>query len=197
MAPAGSKVQQFIFHALVPIICSVVVGFLFFQDGVFNRLHGSFQFLWSAVVASVFYYLLVYLRARDAYLGLLILFLLTLVTTGSTRPAYILRDIFYVAAIGTSVFIYFRYFRKGADINYAYSGVILAGIYGLVYGVAAVILLAVEQAFAMENTGGAMDMKMISTTAGFGLWIGFAVGAGITLADRLLSTKGHKTIHGT
>jgi hypothetical protein len=197
MAPAGSKVQQFILHALVPIICSIVVGYIFYQDGVFNRSHGSFQFLWSAVVASVFYYLLVYLRPRDAYLGLLILFLLTLVTTESTRPAYILRDIFYVAAIGASVFIYFRYFRKGADINYAYSGVILAGIYGLVYGVATVMLLAVQQAFAMESTGGVIDMNMISTTAGFGLWIGFAVGAGITLADKLFSMRRHKVVHDT
>ncbi len=188
MAPKASKVQAFILHALVPIICSIVVGYIFYQDAIFNG-RGSFQFLWSAVVASVFYYLLVYLRLRDALLGLLILFLLTLVTTESTRPASILRDFFYVAAIGVSVFVYFTYFRQRADINYAYSAVILAGIYGLIYGLAGVVLAAVDQAFALEPVEGKMVTTAINSTSGFGLWIGFAVGAGITLADRIFSTR--------
>jgi hypothetical protein len=183
-------VQQFILHALVPILCSIVVGYIFYQDGVFNRLHGSFQFLWSAVVASIFYYLLVFLRLRDALLGLLILFLLTLVTTESTRPAYILRDVFYVGTIGASIFTYFRYFRKAATTNYAYSALILAGIYGIAYGIAVTIHLALLQALAMESTGGRLD-TIAMNTAGFGLWIGFAVGAGITLADRIFSKQGN------
>jgi len=196
MARAISKVQQFIFHALVPIGCSILVGYMFFQDGVFNRLYGSFQFLWSAVVASVFYYLLVYLRPRDAYLGLLVLLLLTFVTTGSTRPAYILRDIFYVAAIGASVLVYFRYFKKGADLHYAYPAVILAGIYGLTYGLSAVVLVAVDQAFILEGMKETMATNAIHNAGGFGLWIGFAVGAGIAIADRMFSMRRHKVVHG-
>jgi len=188
MAPAGSKAQQFLLHAIVPVLCSVVVGYVFFQDGVFNREHGAFQFLWSAVVASVFYYLLVYLRPRDAYLGLLVLFLFTLVTTQSSRPAYILRDIFYVGTIGVTVVVYFRYFMKAANINAAFPALMLSGIYGVAYGIAAEIHLAILQAFAMESTGGTMRMIGFNTV-GFGLWIGFAVGAGITLAERIFPAK--------
>jgi hypothetical protein len=193
MAPKASKVQSFILHTLVPIICSIVVGYIFYQDAIFDVHYGSFQFVWSAVVASVFYYLLAYLRLRDALLGLLVLFLLTLVTTGSTRPTYILRDIFYVAAIGTSVFLYFTYFKRGASSNYGYTAVVLAGLYGLIYAVASVLLLGVDQAFALEGTAGRMMTQTIHTTAGFGLLIGFAVGAGITLADRMPLMRSHKT----
>lgn len=195
MAPATSKVQQFLLHALIPALCSIVVGYLFYQDTIFNRLSGYFQFFWSAVVASIFYYLLVYLRLRDALLGLLVLFLFTLVTTGSTRPVFILRDIFYVGAIGASIYIYFRYFRQEAAVHYSLSAFILAGIYGIVYSVAAMVLAAIDKAFALEDMGGKMLMTAINNTGGFGLWIGFAVGAGIMLAEKMYSTRSQRVAH--
>jgi hypothetical protein len=184
MVSPGSKIQQFVLHALVPVICSIALGYLFYQEGVFNRYHGSFQFVWSAVVASVFYYLLVFLRSRDAYLGFLVLLMLTYLTTESTRPAFILRDIFYIGAIGASVFVYFHYFRQSAQSNYAYSAVTLAGIYGLVYIVASEIHLGIIRGFGMENTGGDF-VGLAATGAFFGVLIGFAVGAGITIARKL------------
>jgi hypothetical protein len=197
MAPATSKVQLFILHALVPVICSIIIGFIFYQDGIFYPYRGTFQFVWSAVVASVFYYLLVYLRMRDALLGLLVLFLLTLVTTHSTSAVYILRDIFYVAGIGVSMYLYFRYFRQSADSNYAYSAVMIAGIYGLIYGVTVAVLMAFERALALEGAGASMVTEIITNTSGFGLWIGFAIGAGITIGDRLVSLRGQRVAHGT
>jgi hypothetical protein len=195
MAAKTSKVQQFILHALIPIGCSIVVGYIFYQDAIFSRYHSVFQFVWSAVVASLFYYLLVYVRLRDALLGLLVLFLLTIVTTGSTSVAYILRDIIYVAAIGASVFVYFRFFKKGADTNYAYSALTFAGIYGIIYSLAAIVLMALDNTLEIEGVSGARIANAIQATAGVGLWIGFAVGAGITLADKLLSPRTPKQSH--
>jgi hypothetical protein len=160
------------------------MGFLFYQDGVFDRTHGSFQFLWSAVVASVFYYLLIFLRPRDAYLGFLLLLILTFVTTQSTRPAFILRDIFYVGAVGVSILIYFKYFKQGAHLNYGYSAVTLAGIYGMVYIIASEIHLTIIRGLHLEDTGGNF-VGIAATTAFFGTLIGFAVGAGITIAHTL------------
>jgi hypothetical protein len=188
MDSSGSKVRRFILHALVPIGCSVALGFVFYQDGVFNRYHGSFQFVWSAVVASVFYYLLLFLRLRDAYLGLLCLLLLTFVTTRSTDPAFILRDILYTAAIGASVFIYFRYFRQSAKLNSMYPAVTLGGIYGAVYVIASEIHLGIIHGLGMMDTGGTI-VGIAATTAFFGLSIGFAVGGGIALADKLFDQQ--------
>jgi len=184
MSSTGSKVQQFMLYALVPIICSIVLGFVFYQDGVFDRQHGSFQFVWSGVVASLFYYLLAFLRSRDAYLGLFVLLILTFTTTQSTHAAYILRDIFYIAAIGVSILIYFKYFRQSAHINIAYPAITLAGIYAVVYIIASEIHLGILRTFAMEDTGGSF-ISIASSTAFFGVLIGFAVGSGITFAEKL------------
>jgi len=183
MSSKSSKVQQFIMHALVPMICSVVLGFVIYQDGVFNRQHGSFQFVWTGVVASIFYYLLVFMRSRDAYLGLFLLLLLTFVTTQSTRAAFILRDIFYIGAVGASIFIYFNYFRQSAHIHIAYPAVTLAGIYSIMYIVASEIHLGIVQTLDLGMTGASI-VGIASSSAYFGVLIGFAVGSGIALAEK-------------
>jgi hypothetical protein len=110
--------------------------------------------------------------------------MLTFLTTESTRPAFILRDIFYIGAVGASVFIYFNYFKQGAQSNYAYSAVTLGGIYGVVYIIASEIHLGIIRGLGMENTGGDF-VGLAATGAFFGVLIGFAVGAGITIAQLL------------
>jgi hypothetical protein len=188
MTASGSRVQQFILQSIVPILCSVVIGFVFYQGHVFDRHYGAYQFLWSGVVASVFYYLLVYLGRRDAFLGLLLLFFLTLLTTESTRPAFILRDIFYTGAIGISIFTYFRYFRGSRVPNYANPPFVLAGLYAVAYIIVAEIHFAIIRGLAMENTGGSA-ISLASTTAFFGVLIGFGVGAGIAINEKLASRR--------
>jgi hypothetical protein len=183
-----AKVQQFILQSIVPILCSVAVGFIFYQEDVFNRHYGAFQFVWSGVVASVFYYLLLYVRPRDALAGFIFLLFLTFLTTESTRPAFILRDIFYVGGIGLSIFIYFKYFSHDSPLNYARSAFLLAGIYGIVNMFTSGIYLGILRGLAMEDTGGNV-VSLASTTAFFGLLIGFAVGAGIALNERFFGAK--------
>jgi hypothetical protein len=192
MATSSSKVQQFILLCVAPIICSIAVGYLFDQGNVFNRHYGAFQFLWSAVVASMFYYLLVFLRMRDALLGLLLLFFLTFVTTQSTRAAFVLRDIFYFGGLGLSIVVYFKYFRLGSSDNYAYAPFMLAGIYAVAYIITSEIHMGILQAFVMETAPMGNMVSLASTSAFFGVLIGFAVGCGISLNERLWGKK--KTI---
>jgi len=188
MAKSISKVQKFIQLSIVPILCSIIVGYIFHQENVFNRQFGAFQFLWSAVVASVFFYLLVFVRPRDAGIGAIILLFLTFLTTGSTRPAFILRDILYVAGIVSSIFVYFKYFRHDSPLNYTRSAFLLAGIYGIVNIIVTELHLGILRALAMEDTGGTV-LSLASTTAYFGVLIGFAVGCGIALNERFFSKK--------
>jgi hypothetical protein len=190
VATYGPKVQQFFQCSVVPILCSIIVGLVFYQENVFNRHYGAFQFVWSGIVASVFYYLLVFVRSRDAFLGLIILLFLTFLTTESTRIAFILRDIFYVVGIGSSIFIYFKYFRQGSSLNYAHSAFLLAGIYGILDIITSEIHLGILRSFAMEDAGGTV-VSLASTTAFFGVLIGFAVGFGIALSERLFGATGN------
>ena len=188
MTITKSRVGRFILQTILPIFCSVLVGFVFYQGQVFDRHYGAFQFLWSAGVASVFYYVLVYIRSRDAFVALILLFFLTLLTTESTRPAFILRDIFYVGAIGITIFTYFKYFREHALLNYAYPPFVLAGIYAVVSMSASEIHLAIIRILAMEDTGGDL-LSLATTTAFFGVLIGFGVGTGITINEKLAGIK--------
>ncbi len=188
MTRSVSKVQQFILQAIVPILCSIAIGFVFNQGNVFDRHYGAFQFVWSGVVASVFYYLLVFVRLRDAVLGFMVLFLLTFLTTESTRLAFILRDIFYVGGIGLSIFIFFRYFRQSLAHNFAYAPFMLAGIYAVMYMVTSEIHWGILRTFVMEDTGGSA-VGLASTATFFGVLIGFAVGCGIALNEKLAGIK--------
>ena len=183
MVSSKSRVQEFILHSLVPILCSIVVGFIFYQDGVFNRYHSSFQFVWTAVVASIFYNLLICVRSRDAYLGLIVLLFFTLVSTQSTRPMFILRDIFYITGIGTAIIIYVKYFKQNAGNNYLYSAVTLAGLYGLSYMVTSEIHFVIVGTASVDNTP-VTFVSLASSTTFWGVLIGFAIGSGITLADK-------------
>lgn len=188
MSPNRSRVQQFLVQSVVPIACSIVTGFIFFGGEVFNRHSGAFQFLWSAVVASIFYYLLVFARPRDAYLGFIILLCLTFLTTGSRHLSYILRDIFFIGAIGLSVFLYFKYYRDQANHAFGYPAFMLAGIYAVLYIIAVECQMVILQTFALEPTGG--NATSLATSGAFyGVLIGFAVGAGIALNGKLVERR--------
>jgi len=184
MAPARSKVQKFILQSIVPILSSIVVGYIFHQDRVFDHHYAAFQFVWSAVLASLFYYFLVHLRLRDALLGFILLFLLTFITTESTRPAFILRDIFYAGGIGVTIYLYFTYFHRSSTGNDAYAPLMLAGMYAVVSIIASALHAGILRTFAMEETGGTI-VSLASTSAYFGVLIGFAVGSGIRLNERI------------
>ena len=193
MATSTRRVERFILQSLLPILCSIIVGFAFSQFRVFDREYSAFQFFWSAVVASLFYHLLIYARSRDAILGLVILFFVTILTTGSNRPAFVLRDIFYVGAIGLNVFVYFKYFRQEHFHNYIYPAFTLAGIYGIIYIASCELLLGVIRNLAMESI--ARDVfSLASASAYFGVLIGFAVGAGIALNEKLTDVRRPQSI---
>ena len=188
MTTSTSKVREFILQAIVPILCSILVGFLFDQGQVFERRFTSFQFVWSAVVGSVFYYLLIHLRRRDAFLGFTLLVFLTFLSTESTRPAFILREIFYVGAIGLTIFVYYEYFRHNQVHNYAYPPFMLAGIYAVAYMTTSELHLAILRSLAADSIGASV-VGLASTTAFFGVSIGFAIGAGIAINEKLSDVR--------
>ena len=184
MISPRSKVQKFILHCLGPTLSSIIAGFIFYQDIVFKGSDISFKFIWLTLVASVFYNLLISVRSRDAYLGLVILLFFTFVLTQSTRPAWILGDILDISSIGTAIVLYVRYFKQNARTNDFYTAVTLAGIYGVLYMVATEVHFVIIRSFiSFENTDITCLSVAISNTF-FGVVIGFALGGGITLADK-------------
>jgi hypothetical protein len=184
MTSASSKTSQFLSHAIVPILFSIIVGFIFYGSDVFNPFHGMSQFVHTPIIASVFYFLLVLGNSRNSYAGLFVLLVLTVLSTHSTSTIFIVRDILYFAAIAIAVLVYFKYFKQSAQINHFYTAITMAGLYAVTYVVTSEIHLAIVRSFGFDATQTVASMATFS--AFYGVVIGFAVGAGITLADMFL-----------
>jgi hypothetical protein len=181
---SSSRTSQFLSHAIFPVFCSVVLGFIFFGADIFNPSSWTSQFLLTPITASVFYYLLVLRNSRNAYAGLFVMFALTMFLRHSTTAILILYDILCFAAIPAAVLFYFRYFKQGAQINYFYTAITMSGLYAGTYVAALEIHLAILRA---SGSYGAQTLASVATYCAFyGVLIGFAVGGGITLAEMLL-----------
>ncbi len=180
------KVVQFLSHAIIPVICSIVLGATLCGAEVFNRYSTAFQFVHSSIIASVFYFLFIFGRPRDAYAGLVTLLILTIVSTGSTTALFILRDIFYVAAIAMAVLLYINYFKRAEHISHFYAAIVMAGLYGTTYVIASEVhLLIVHIADPLFDADSAYGAATVA--AFYGSTIGFAVGGGMTLSDKILT----------
>ena len=183
MATTMSRSKQLLLYCFAPIACSIVIGLILASGRVFHLHSTAFQFVISSVIASIFYYLLVLARPRDAYLALAFLFLLEIIIARSTRPALIVRDILAVAAIALSMLIYFRYFRHPKHLRYLSPPIVLAVIYGLVNLAASSIdlfIVSMLSAWSFRESFPSIALSAIF----FGMVIGFAVGCGLALNDR-------------
>jgi hypothetical protein len=184
MASPSSKTSQFLAHAFIPVLCAIALGFIFYGTDVFNPFHGTSQFVHTPIIASVFYFLLVLGNPRNAYAGLFVLLVLTVLSTHSTTAIFIVRDILYFAAIALAVLVYFKYFKQAAHVNHFYPAIAMAGLYAVAYIVTSEIHLAIVQSSGSNVSQTIPDMAKFS--AFYGVVIGFAVGGGITLADMFL-----------
>ncbi|MHB8156504.1 MAG: hypothetical protein ACYDEQ_03820 [Desulfocucumaceae bacterium] len=180
----SSKPLQFILHAIIPVVCSIILGLILCNGNIFDTFSSTTQFIYTPIIASVFYYLLAYDKPKYAWLGLIVMMVLNVILNHSTGVPLISRDFLYVAAIAIAVFLYFKYFRQGAHINYFYTAFILAGLYSVAYIVTTEIHFATLPYFS-QMTGHIAIILIASTPALYGVTIGFAVGGGITIADKL------------
>jgi hypothetical protein len=178
-------IQQIVLHSILPVICSSLIGFLFYRWRVFSPYSPAFQFVQVAAVASIFFYSLVYARTRNAYAVLLILFLLTLLITRSTRPMWILRDLVETGGIAAAVLLYARLVRTNSVLQHQYFGLMFSGIFGLCNTIAwSLQLFFVQYIFSKHQPVNLISF--ISMAASYGFLIGLGVGVGIVINRRVL-----------
>jgi len=116
---------------------------------------------------------------------LLILFLLTLLITRSTRLMYVLRDLLDTAGIAAAVLLYARQLRSNPDLKSQYLGLVFSGILGICTTVAwSTQLLIVEYVFSKHLPINLLSF--IPMAAFFGFMIGLGVGVGIVINRRVL-----------
>jgi hypothetical protein len=178
-------VQQILLHSIIPIVCSGAIGFLVSRWGRVGSYPYVLQFIMDATLASFFFYALAYLRKRDAYAVLLILFLLTLLVTRSTRPMYVLRDLVNTGGLAAAVLLYARLVRRNPDPHYQYYGFVFSGILGVCNIVAWCLqFFVVEFVFSKHQQ---VDFMRFVWFAGFiGFLVGLGVGVGILINRKVL-----------
>jgi hypothetical protein len=179
-------VQQILLHSIIPVVCSTAIGFLYYLWNVFNYHFPVFQFIQNAAVASIFYYSLIYLTQRNAFGVLLILFLLVICEMHSTRLMYVLRDLFYTAAVASAVLLYARQLRTNPSLNGQYYGLVFSGILGVCTVVAwSVQYFLVEFVFRYHPPMPFTPFVWMAAT--FGFMTGLGVGVGIVLNRKISS----------
>lgn len=186
MEPHTTEIHQIallkniLLRSILPIACSAAIGFLISRWGRFGLYPYVLQFVSDATVASLFFYSLSYLRKRDAYAVLLILFLLTLLFTGSTRPMYVLRDLLNTFGLAAAVVFYERLVRRNPDLQHQYYGLVFSGMLGVCNIVAWCLqFFFVEFVFSKHQ---AVDfVRFVSFAAFVGFFVGLGVGVGIVV----------------
>lgn len=184
MSTPSLKSVQFILHVIIPVVCSIIIGFILCGMDIFNPNYHTFQFIDTPIIASVFYFLLVLGKPKHAWVGLFFLLVLTIFMVHSTTAILIARDLFYVAAIGAAVLLYVKYFKQGAHFNYLYPAITMAGLYSTAYITTRVIHFVILRSLGYSAVHETV-LSVASTPAFYGVTIGFAVGGGITIADKL------------
>lgn len=178
-------IQKIALRSIIPIICSIVIGFLFYRWNVFDPGGPTFQFVQSAALASVFYYSRIYAGKRNAYAVLLMLFLGVLLESHSTRLMYVLRDFFSTGALAAAVLLYVRQLRSNPGLKGQYGGLVFSGILGVCTMVAWSLQYAFVQ-FVFRDHPPIPFMYFIRIAASYGFPIGLGVGAGIAINWKIL-----------
>ena len=184
MSSAPSKPSQFFLHLIGPVICGLVLGYLFFSTEVFNIHSDKCQFLVVPLIASAFYFLLAFGESRNAFAGLIVLYFINSLLTSSTTAIFITRDVLYLVGLAVAVYGYFTHFRKSAQTNYLYAAVTMSGLCALTRIIASIIQLGIVRA-AGFTTPTMTVVDLASYSAFHGTMYGFAIGLGIAISDTI------------
>jgi len=186
--PQIRLLERILLLSILPTVCSTAIGFVFFRTSALNIHLPTFEFVHVAVVASVFFYSIVYLGKRNASAVFLLLFLLTLLLTRSTRLMWVVRDFVDTCGIAAAVLLYERIVRESSGRRREYFGFLFSGI----LGVCCILAWSLQFVFVQYLYRAHEPMKYLSLVymAGFlGFFVGLGIGIGIMLNRKLIESR--------
>ena len=188
----SSKTVQFVLHVIIPVICSIIIGFMLCGVEIFDQHSITSVFIQTPIIASVFYFLLTLGKPKGTYVGLFVLLVLTFIVDHPTTSVFIFRQLIYFIEIVIAVFLYFKYFRQRANTNYFYTAVTLSGLYATICLTISQVHVSAFKLLGLDD-GRITAWTLATHSAFFGAAIGFAVGGGFTIADKLLGDMSSRT----
>ena len=134
-------------------------------------------------IGSVFFSILRFGNARDAFAGLFALFIIQFLITRTSSAMFILRDIGFIVAVGTSIYLFFvSYFKKGKGGGIL-APVIIGALLGACNLIVTFLLLLVGRHSLVDN------FPALVLNAVIGILIGLGIGIGILISDKVVGPK--------
>jgi len=179
MNPAG-----FFLSIILGIAGSMLVGFLLHGNRIFDTHLPYFQFIAFGIIGAVFYATLKYISLRAALIVLVILYILQVITAGSTTFEWLLRDFVYVGGIGFAVHNFAAFTER--ELRGWRIGKFLA--LGLIMAIAYAAMTSILCILTRTCIGAALFPSLIN-----GFLIGGGLGLGLEIAEFLAPTSHHES----
>jgi hypothetical protein len=169
-------------RSLVSILCSLILGFIFYRWSIFRWNFPSFQIVAFAIVGSLFFFTL-RIHKRNAFALLLVLFVIQAgLLTSSQRFSILLSNLVFYVAIAAALFIFFvTFYRKTAKLRNLHP-LVLATLSALAFAVATVIMELIEGGVSMMSGAQMLSIVRFNSTNGF--LVGLGIGLGILIVDK-------------
>lgn len=169
----GKKVISY----LLPAVCGMIMGFIFFRGKIFEPHLTLFQFVIVSVEASIMFNILKDTNLKNSIAAAFVIFLVNSFFTYSFHSlGYLLRDLLYILALFFTVYFFFRFFYlKFKTFFYPLAFGILLLLFHLIVDLTLMIIYAVPEFWRRLN-------NQVTIAA----LIGVGIGLGIFINDTII-----------
>ena len=113
MEEQGEPLSKKAISYLLPAICGMIAGFIFFRGKIFLPHVTLFQFVLISIEASIIFNILKDTGLRNSIAAVFVIFVVNSIYTKSFSDwGYILRDVLYILAVFFSVYFFYRIFYR-------------------------------------------------------------------------------------
>ena len=180
-----SDIKNFLVLAIFGLLGSLMMGFIFFRQNIFDPYSAAFQFVVYGFAGSIIFTALKLRSIRDSILFTAGLFLLNLVIFKTTSYYFILRDICFFSSLWLGIYIYVFRFKPRAKLIRKFRAFGLGVILALTMAFAGIILLLINM--LIQHRSFSHFFSFILLFLKYGMLIGLGLGIGFDFGDVVLT----------
>ena len=175
--------REFMQIVLPGIVCSIILGFLFFQSNVLQWSHYAFGFVVFGLIGSIAFGAFRMLSPSRGWATLLLVFVLLEVLAKPGETYLFLRDVLFTMGMGTAIYVFHRLFYTRLANVWTARPLVLASLVAVSATIVTIVqnllLVAFYRPPAFDLLSAMSINLMIGFLVGIGLGVGFEIGAKI------------------
>lgn len=162
---------------LLPAVCGMIMGFIFFRGKMFQPHLTLFQFVIVSIEASVIFNILKDTNLKNSIAAVFVIFVVNSIFTKSFSDwGYILRDVLYILALFFSVYFFFRFFYRALKPY----------LYPLAFGLTLLFMHLIVALILMLIYLPPDYWKLINIQVTIAVLIGVGLGTGVFINDMII-----------